>query len=160
MHKHLPRSGALHPALLMLGLILAQVPLTAGAAGPTHILVQIVELTGTGPNGRSHQLFQSADGYTTTLNALGRVGSQVSAGNLPEGAYHTLYVRLRDDYEKISADGRRQQGSFSAQGKPTTVRIRGMIMVSGGKATPHRMLEPPGHRAYGNRGGEYDEDDD
>lgn len=130
------------------------------ASSQSHILVHIIELTGTGSDGRTYTLYRDEQGYTTTLNALGRVGSQVNGNTLPDGAYHTLFVRLRDDYQLVGNDGTQRSGKLSEQGKPTTIRIRGMLMVENGRATPLRMLENPNHyrNPAGLHGGEDDDD--
>ena len=118
------------------------------ASAQSHILVRIHELTGTGPDGQSHTLYRNEKGYTTTLNALGRVGSQVNGSSLSDGEYHTLYVRLGDKFDILHPDGSQDTGSFRAQDKPTTVRVRGMIMVRGGEATALHMLENPNYYPY------------
>ncbi len=122
------------------------------------ILVSILELHGTGPDGNSHRLYTSQEGYTTTLDALGRIGSQVNAEGLQEGAYHTLYARLHDSYQRIAPDGRVITGSFSEQGKPTFLRVRGMVMVRDGRASPLRMLDHNLHPNQRQRGDEWDDD--
>lgn len=123
----------------------------------TVILVRILELSATGPDEKSHRLYSSPDGYVTTLDSLGRIGNQVQAKGLKEGPYHTLYVVLHDRYEVIRSNGERYRDSFSDHGKPTRFRIRGMIMVKKGQATPLRMFESHNdrqqHRQY------YEEDD-
>jgi hypothetical protein len=123
-----------------------------------QLLVRILELHGTGPDGNSRLLYASQDGYTTTLDALGRVGSQVNAEGLQEGAYHTLYVRLHDSYQRIAPDGRMTAGSFSGQDKPTLLRVRGMIMVRDGRATPLRMLDHNLHPSPRRGTEEWDDD--
>jgi hypothetical protein len=122
------------------------------------ILVRIIELYGTGPDGSSSLLYRNQEGYATTLDALGRVGAQVSAEGLQDGAYHTLYARLHDSYQRIAPDGRVITGSFSEQGKPTFLRVRGMIMVRGGNATPLRMLDHNLHSSPRQRDEEWDDD--
>jgi len=127
--------------------------------GPVAVtLVRILRLSGTGPDGTEQILFEDPDGFITTLDTLGRVGYQVSASNLAEGGYHTLFVDLADRYEVVSQDGIRLEKHFSESGRETHRRVRGMIMVRGGKATPLRMLnEPFGPRTM-RSGGEDDDD--
>lgn len=157
--------------LLPLLLLLAFLP--AGAANaetrpaeitPTDqreqpvVLIHIIRLTGTGPDGAEHVLFDNKDGFVTTLDALGRIGYQISADGLAEGGYHTLFVELADRYEVISHDGIKLEKRFSDTGRNTRMRVRGMIMVRGGEATPLRMLEDPSY--YGSmRSYEWDDDD-
>lgn len=123
------------------------------------VLVRILELSAIGPNGVRRTLYRSEEGYTTTLDGLGRIGSQVSAAGLADGAYHTLSVRLHDSYQRIRPDGARESGRFSEQGKPVQLRIRGMIKVEDGSATPLRMLDTPSYYGYpeGYRGEEEDD---
>lgn len=130
----------------------------AQAAGPI-VLVRILSLEGIGPDLKEHRLFSAPKGFVTTLDALGRVGSQVSGAGLAEGGYHTLYAQLADEYEVIQPDGAKTQRRFSDENKTTRVRVRGMILVRGGQATPLRMLEDSPY--YGSRkwrGGEEDDD--
>lgn len=117
-------------------------------ATPPKILVRILELSGTGPDGNCYKLYASQNGYITNLNTLGRIGSQVNGQGLKEGAYHTLYVRLHDRYQRIGVDGSNTSGSFSEQEKPTYLRVRGMIMVKNGRATAMRMLDHASHHGY------------
>lgn len=158
-------------ALLLLLPLLPAAPLLAetptndatslqGRTAPPVTLVSIIRLTGTGPNGNEQVLFEDKNGFVTTFDALGRVGYQVSAEGLPEGGYHTLFVELADRYEVVSHDGIRLEKRFSDSGHETRMRVRGMIMVRGGEATPLRMLNEPSY--YGNAGrrslGEDDDD--
>lgn len=113
------------------------------APGRTVVLVRVLSLYGTGPDLREHHLFDYPQGFVTTLDALGRVGYQVEGGGLGEGGYHTLFVQLADEYELVRPDGTRTRGHFSKEDKPTRLRIRGMILVRNGDATPLRMLEDP-----------------
>lgn len=134
----------------------------AGPLQPSEqpvVLVRILELSAIGPDGASRTLYRSEEGYATTLGGLGRIGSQISAAGLADGAYHTLTVRLHDSYQRIRPDGTRENGRFSEQGKPVQLRIRGMIKVEDGSATPLRMLDTPSYYGYpeGYRG---EEDDD
>ncbi|MCW8840545.1 MAG: hypothetical protein OQL05_02250 [Gammaproteobacteria bacterium] len=111
-------------------------------------LVRIQELTGIGPDERTHRLFASRAGFTTTLNGLGRIGAQVNGQQLADGAYHTLYVQLHDSYQRITAEGTTVSGSLSESGQATHLRIRGMIMVKNGCATPLRMFDLPTYYRY------------
>lgn len=104
------------------------------------VLVRVLSLYGTGPDLLEHRLFDYPDGFVTTLDALGRVGYQVGGEKLTEGGYHTLFVQLADEYERVRPDGTLTRGRFSDEDKPTRLRIRGMIMVRKGEATPLRML--------------------
>jgi len=117
------------------------------------VLVRITRLSGTGPDGSEQVLFEAPNGFVTTLDTLGRVGYQVSAHNLADGGYHTLFVDLADRYEVVSHDGIRLEKRFSDSGRETHRRVRGMIMVRGGEATPLRMLnepfDPRTKRSYG-----------
>lgn len=141
---------------------------SAPAANPTQplsrpiILVRVLSLDGTGPDRREHRLFSDPRGFATTLDTLGRVGYQVSGSGLGEGGYHTLFVQLADEYERLQPDGTRTLRRFSEEDKPTRLRVRGMIMVRGGEATPLRMLEDPSYygsgREAGRRGAEWDDD--
>lgn len=134
-------------------------PLSMDSVRPT-VLVRVKELEGTGPDLREHRLFTDSDGFITTLDALGRVGYQVQGTALGEGAYHTLFVQLADEYEVINPDGAHTLRRFTDENKPTRLRVRGMIMVRDGQATPLRMLEDPSY--YGSRKGNFspDRDDD
>lgn len=124
-------------------------------------LVRIQALEGTGPDLREHRLFAAPEGFVTTLDALGRVGYQVSGAGLDEGGYHTLFVQLADEYERVQADGTRVMHRFSEENRPTRLRVRGMIMVRDGQATPLRMLdEPRGHSARGRGVDGFGMDDD
>ena len=107
------------------------------------VLVRVLALDGTGPDLKEHRLFEAPDGFITTLDALGRVGYQVGGTALIDGGYHTLFVQLADEYERVRPEGTRTKLRFSDEGKPTRMRVRGMIMVRGGEATPLRMLEDP-----------------
>jgi len=131
---------------------------TAVAEDRSIILVRILELTGTGPDKQSHLLFSSKEGYTTTMDALGRVGSQVNGTQLADGDYHTLFVTLADDYQRLAQDGSTQGGSLTEDGKPLKMRVHGMIVVEKGHATATRMIESPSYYGYpkGYRG---DDDD-
>lgn len=166
MRLHSLRTATLILAMLTFTVISVQFSVRALATPPpamstqSHILVRILELTGTGPDGKIHSLYRNEKGYTTTLDALGRVGSQVSGTGLAEGAYHTLFVRLADKYEILRPDGSRQSGRFSAKGKPTTLRVRGMILVQGDKANAMHMLENPNYYASPRGIREGDDDDD
>jgi len=131
-----------------------------GKAQPLLTLVHITRLTGTGPDGNDYVLFEDKNGFVSTLDALGRVGYQVSAEGLAEGGYHTLFVELADRHEVVSHDGIRLEKRFSDSGRETRMRVRGMIMVRGGEATPLRMLNDPPYYGDGKRrsGGEDDDD--
>lgn len=151
------------PLLLPLHTVLAApAPMTDQAvkrqAPAAVILVRIIRLSGTGPDGAERVLFEDPKGFVTTLDTLGRVGYQVSANQLAEGGYHTLFVDLADSYEVIGNDGVRVEKSMSASGRETHRRIRGMIMIRNGAATPLRMLKEPlgpaPMRSYG-----HDDDD-
>lgn len=113
--------------------------------GRPVILVRVLSLEGTGPDQREHRLFHDPDGFVTTLDALGRVGYQVRGGELAEGGYHTLFVQLADEYKEVRADGTQTRHRFSDKDKPTRLRIRGMVMVKNGDATPLRMLDAPSY---------------
>ena len=113
------------------------------------VLVRVLALDGTGPDLKEHRLFEAPDGFITTLDALGRVGYQVAGAALSEGGYHTLFAQLADEYELVLPDGTRTLRRFSDENKLTRLRVRGMIMVRGGEATPLRMLEDPSY--YGSR---------
>ena len=136
-------------------------PSTQASERPV-VLVRVMSLEGTGPDLREYQLFNSSDGFITTLDALGRVGYQVQGAGLGDGGYHTLFVQLADEYELLQLDGTRTLRRFSDDNKPTRLRVRGMIMVRGGQATPLRMLEDPSY--YGSNKGSFrhspDWDDD
>lgn len=132
------------------GSALAETPLTEARQKKIQterpvVLVHITRLTGTGPDGAEHVLFEDQEGFVTTLDVLGRVGYQVSATGLAEGGYHTLFVELSDHYEVISRDGIRLDKRFSDSGRPTHRRINGMIMVRSGEATPLRMIDDPSY---------------
>ena len=158
--------------LLAIAIIpLAFVNLTANADSPLQqppaaversiVLVRVLALDGTGPDNREHRLFSDTQGFVTTLDALGRVGYQVGGKGLGEGGYHTLFAELADEYEHILPDGTRLLQRFSDDSKPRRIRVRGMIMVRDGQATPLRMLEDPSY--YGSRRGAFRrgyEDDD
>jgi hypothetical protein len=142
------------PLLLLLPLLYApsataEAPLAwVSTPGQSPIaLVQITRLTGTGPDGREHVLYEDKSGYATTLDALGRVGSQVSAGGLAEGGYHTLFVELADGYRLLQPNGKVHERRLSEFGQPRRIRIRGMVMVRNGQATPLRMLEATSYYA-------------
>lgn len=117
------------------------------------VLVRVLALDGIGPDLREHRLFSRPEGLVTTLDSLGRVGYQVRAKGLAEGGYHTLFVQLADEYQLIQSDGTRLSGRFSEESRPTRRRVRGMVMVRDGKATPLRMLETPSY--YGADRGKY-----
>jgi hypothetical protein len=125
-------------------------------------LVRVLSLEGTGPDLQEHRLFSDPAGFVTTLDALGRVGYQVGGAGLADGGYHTLFVQLADEYEMIRPDGSRELRCFSDENKTTRVRVRGMIMVRNGQATPLRMLEDPSyygsHREPFRRGRDGDDD--
>jgi hypothetical protein len=156
------------PLLLLVPLLPATTTLAETAPATTRaengqtltpvVLVHITRLTGTGPDGAEHVLFEDSNGFVTTLDTLGRVGYQVSARGLAEGGYHTLFVELADRYEVISHDGIRLEKRFSESGRETRRRIRGMIMVQGGEASPLRMLEDPSY--YGSMRSRGGDDDD
>lgn len=116
-----------------------------GAAARPTTLVRVLALESIGPDLEEHRLFSDPGGFITTLDALGRVGYQVNGAGLSEGAYHTLFVQLADEYEVIQTNGTRTQQRFTDENKPTRLRVRGMIMVSDGQATPMRMLEEPSY---------------
>ncbi len=118
------------------------VPPPISATRPT-VLVRVKVLEGTGPDLHEYRLFTDSHGFVTPINALGRVGYQVQGTKLAEGAYHTLFVQLADEYDVIQPNGTRTQRRFTDENKPTRLRIRGMIMVRDGQATPLRMLEDP-----------------
>ncbi|MDT8403434.1 hypothetical protein [Sulfuriflexus sp.] len=124
--------------------------------------MRILALEGTGPDRQQHRLYADADGVITTLDALGQVGYQVGSEGLAEGGYHTLFVTLADEYEVVQGDGTRTQRRFSEEDQATRRRVRGMIMVRGGQATPLRMLDDPSY--YGSRRKAFrpgrDDDDD
>lgn len=124
------------------------------------VLVTIVELSAIGPDGSEVTLFEDPTGYVTTLDGLGRIGSQISGRGLADGAYHTLSVRLKDEYSRLGTDGTAHRGSLSDLDKPLQLRIRGMIMVESGTATPMRMFEEASYYGYpeGYRGGDDDDD--
>jgi hypothetical protein len=135
---------------------------SAQAGNRPVVLVRVLALEGTGPDLQQHRLYADADGVITTLDALGRVGYQVGGEGLAEGGYHTLFVTLADEYEVVQGDGTRTQRRFSEEEQTTRRRVRGMIMVRGGQATPLRMLDDPSY--YGSRREAFrqgrDEDDD
>lgn len=135
---------------------------SAQAANRPVVLVRVLALEGTGPDLQQHRLYADADGVITTLDALGRVGYQVDGDGLAEGGYHTLFVTLADEYEVVQGDGTRTQRRFSEKEQATRRRVRGMIMVRGGQATPLRMLDDPSY--YGSRREAFrpwrDDDDD
>lgn len=135
---------------------------SAQATNRPVVLVRVLALEGTGPDLQQHRLYADADGVITTLDALGRVGYQVGGEGLAEGGYHTLFVTLADEYEVVQGDGTRTQRRFSEEEQTTRRRVRGMIMVRGGQATPLRMLDDPSY--YGSRREAFrqgrDEDDD
>lgn len=136
---------------------------TAQATNRPVVLVRVLALEGTGPDLQQHRLYADADGVITTLDALGRVGYQVGGEGLAEGGYHTLFVTLADEYEVVQGDGTRTQRRFSEKDQTTRRRVRGMIMVRGGQATPLRMLDDPsyyGSRREAFRQGRGDDDDD
>ena len=120
------------------------------------VLVRVLALDGTGPDKREHRLFTDPQGFVTTLDAIGRVGYQVGAAGLGEGGYHTLFAELADEYQRVLPDGTQERRRFSAEGKATRVRVRGMVMVRNGEATPLRMLEDPSY--YGSRRKQDDDD--
>lgn len=158
------KTRAITLSMLLISILGIQNAATASDTGfqpsvPTpKILVRILALSGTGPDGNSYQLYTSQNGYVTSLDALGRIGSQVNGQGLKEGAYHTLYVRLHDRYQRIGVDGSNISGSFNEQGKPTYLRVRGMIMVKNGRATAMRMLDHASHDSYRHGGAERHDD--
>jgi hypothetical protein len=127
----------------------AAAPQNAPATSRPVVLVRILALDGTGPDLKEHRLFTSKEGFVTTLDALGRVGYQVSGKGLGEGGYHTLFAQLADEYELVRADGARMKRRFSDDNKNTRVRVRGMVLIKGGQASPLGMLEDPSY--YGSR---------
>ncbi len=111
----------------------------------TVTIVRVLSMDGVGPDRRIYRLFNDTDGFVTTLDALGRVAYQVSGTTLPEGAYHTLFVQLADEYQQIQTDGTELHKYFSVENTPSKRRLRGMIMVRNGKATPLRVLKAPSY---------------
>jgi hypothetical protein len=154
MAIHRIRTALFIPVLLLFTMMAAYHSVQAVAVPPppvaaqAHTLVTIHELSGTGTDGKTYLLYNSASGYVTTLNALGRIGSQVDGSTLQDGTYHTLYVRLADQYVRLKPNGQRENGRFSEHNKPTVVRVRGMILVKDGKSTALRMLDGTRHSRY------------
>ncbi len=125
------------------------------AAPPAVVLVRVVQLDAIGPDGKSYTLYRDAAGVLTTRRDLGRVTYMVKAGTLPEGAYHTLSVRLDDAAMAIYADGRQEPRPLKTQGLSAEQRISGMLWIEAGDV---RSLRTRPHAALGH--GHVEEDDD
>lgn len=104
-------------------------------------MVRILALSGTGPDNAEHTLYASRNGFATPLQEVGRIGYLVQGKGLADGHYHTLYVALADDFQEIYADGTVIEKRLSDTGKERHLRIRGMVLVADGQATPMGMLE-------------------
>lgn len=139
---------------LLLAVVLTVISGTAAAqaaepaAVPSLLLVRVVELNAIGPDNRTHTLYSDDTGVLTSMKDLGRVTYQVRAGTLPEGAYHTLSVRLADDATALYSDGRKEARTLQAMALPGEQRIGGMLWVEGGNVSPLRTRP---HRALSKR---------
>jgi hypothetical protein len=112
----------------------AEVPAT-----PFLMLVRVTQLSAIGPGGQPYTLYQDDSGQLTPVQDLGRIASYVKAGTLPEGAYHTLSVRLADQATAIYRDGHQEPRSLKAMSAPVERRISGMLWVEAGNVTPMRV---------------------
>jgi hypothetical protein len=128
---------------------------TAATAAEPQVLVRVLELAAIGPSGDRVPLLADPQGYELPLAAIGRIGERVSGRGLQDGGYHTLTVKLADEYRLQQEDGSVTSRAFDVT--PVEMRIRGMLMVRNGEVEPLRMHTPP---AYRWRDGHDDGDDD
>jgi len=155
-------------SLFLAGLLaLAAIPATADdrppgwmAPEPPPVLeVTVTRLTGLGPDNRRHLLYQDPAGVEVVLGRPKALQEALRGRPFePNGAYHTLKGTLADSYRAIESDGSRRTGKLSEDGRPSEVRIRGMVLVRDGRMEPLGMTEP--RRQPRRPARDHDEDDD
>lgn len=156
--------------LLLAGLLaLAAIPATADdrppgwmAPKPPPVLeVTVTRLTGLGPDNRRHVLYQDPAGVEIVLGRPKALQEALRSRPFePNGAYHTLKGTLADPYRAIESDGTRRTGKLSEDGRPSEVRIRGMVLVRDGRMEPLGMTEPRRQPLRPDEDYDEEEDDD
>lgn len=114
---------------------------TATATAPTFdptapaMLVRVQRLTGTGPDGGRHVLFEKPDGVLLPLDQVGRLGAMVDAGKIrADGAYYNLQAELAPEFMIYSHGDGAVNSRFNADGRATPFDVTGVVVVSRGSS--------------------------
>lgn len=103
-------------------------------AAPT-MLVRVQRLTGTGPDGDRHVLFERPEGVLLPLDQVGRLGAMVDARKIrADGAYYNLQAELAPEFVIYSDGGGAVNSRFNAEGKATPFDVTGAVVVSRGSS--------------------------
>lgn len=99
------------------------------------MLVRVQRLTGTGPDGGRHVLFEKAGGVLLPLDQVGRLGAMVDAGKIrADGAYYNLQAELAPEFMIYSHGGGAVNSRFNADGRVTPFDVTGAVVVTRGSS--------------------------
>ncbi|MDD3448319.1 MAG: hypothetical protein PHF72_04735 [Gammaproteobacteria bacterium] len=148
-------------------------------ASAPAMLVRVQRLTGTGPDGGRHVLFEKPAGVLLPLDQVGRLGTMVDAREgRADGAYYNLEAELAPEFIIYSHGGGAVNSRFNADGRAIPFDVTGAVVVSRGSiravglgpyyaapgirqaALDDRGLRPGGdrYRRLGDRGRDHDDD--
>lgn len=143
---------------------------TATATAPTFdpaapaMLVRVQRLTGTGPDGGRHVLFEKPGGVLLPLDQVGRLGAMVDARKIQaDGAYYNLQAELAPEFMIYSHGGGAVKSRFNADGRVTPFDVTGAVVVSQGSSRavglgPYYAAPGVRQQRFTDRGRDHDDD--